>query len=130
MSEVPSVRDVKVFVPTKDLETSQRFYEAIGWQCNWRTDGLAEIELAGNRLYLQGFYVEQWAENFMIYIEVDDADAWFSHLQRIVDSAEFEGVRVKPPKIEAYGAKVTYAYDPCGVLLHFAQPVERKRTDS
>ena len=119
----PSARDVKVFVPTKDLDVSQRFYEAVGWRCNWRVDGLAEIELADQRLYLQRFYAKQWAENFMIYIDVDDADAWYAHLNRIVESGEFEGIGVKPPQVEPYGAKVTYAYDPCGVLLHFAQPV-------
>lgn len=130
MSETPSALDVKVFVPSKDLDVSQRFYEAVGWRCNWRVDGLAELELADKRLYLQQFYAKEWAENFMIYIDVDDVDAWFMHLSRIVDSGEFENVRVKPPTIESYGAKVTYAYDPCGVLLHFAQSIEKQGQDS
>ena len=126
MSNSPSVRDVKGFVPSKDIAVSLRFYEAVGWRCNWRVEGLAEIELAGKRLYLQDFYAKEWAENFMIYIDVDDADAWYVHLNRIVESGEFENIRVKPPQIESYGAIVTYAYDPCGVLLHFAQPFSEK----
>jgi hypothetical protein len=129
-SDRPSASDVKVFVPTRDLDVSKRYYEAVGWRCNWRVEGLAEIELSGHRLCLQRFYAKEWADNFMIYVDVDDADAWFAHLKRIVDSGEFEGVAVKPPKLEDYGAKVTYAYDPCGVLLHFAQALGREGDSS
>ncbi len=120
---MPQVNDVKVFVPTQDLDVSRRFYEAVGWRCNWRVEGLAEMELADTRLYLQRFYAKEWAENFMIYLEVDDAAVWFEHLERIVASGEFPGVRVQPPRVEPYGARVTYAWDPCGVLLHFAQRI-------
>ena len=66
MNATPKVFDVKIFVPTKDLDVSRRFYEEVGWRCNWRVDGLAEMELADKRLYLQKFYAKEWAENFMI----------------------------------------------------------------
>lgn len=118
----PAARDVRVFVPTKDLDESIRFYEALGWQCNWREEGLAEIELSSVRLYLQRFYAKEWAENFMIYIVVDDAEAWYKHAAEVVESGAFPVVRANPPKQEPYGALVTYVWDPCGILLHFAQP--------
>ncbi len=118
---VPSAKDVKVFVPTKDFEHSLKFYQALGWTCNWREGGLAEIELANVRLYLQAFYAKDWAENFMIYVVVDDAATWHEHITKLIANGDFPGVRVKPPKEEPYGAWVTYAWDPCGVLLHFAQ---------
>lgn len=120
----PAARDVKVFVPTKDFEHSIRFYEALGWTCNWRGEGLAEIELASVRLYLQKFYAKEWAENFMIYIVVDDAAAWHAHVAQILAGGEFPQARLQPPKEEPYGAIVTYVWDPAGALLHFAQPVK------
>lgn len=118
----PPASDVKVFVPTRNFEHSLRFYEALGWNCNWRHEGLAEMELADSRLYLQKFYVKEWAENFMIYVVVDDADAWHAHVRQVLSSGEFPEARVDPPKCESYGALVTYVWDPSGVLLHFAQP--------
>ena len=118
----PVARDVKVFVPAKDFALSLRFYKALGWTCNWHDDsGLAEIELAGARLYLQDYYIEQWANNFMIYVVVDDARQWYEHISSALAEGAFPGARVNPPKEESYGALVTYAWDPCGVLLHFAQ---------
>ena len=39
------------------------------WKVNWRAedDTLAELELAGNRVYLQNYYNEGWANNFMMH---------------------------------------------------------------
>lgn len=116
---IPNATDVKVFVPTRDFDESLRFYTALGWQMNWQTDGLAEIELAGVRLYLQRFYVKEWAENFMIYVVVNDAAAWYDHISQVLAKNTFPTARVVSPKEEAYGAIVTYTWDPCGVLIHF-----------
>lgn len=116
-----AVKDMKVFVPAKDFDESLRFYTALGWRMNWRHDGLAEVELAGRRLYLQKFYAKEWAENFMIYVDVEDAAAWHEHVAGILKSNPFGNARVAPPKEEPYGATVTYVWDPCGVPIHFAQ---------
>lgn len=89
-------------------------------RANWRHEGLAEIELADARLYLQKFYAKEWAENFMIYVDVKDADAWHRHVKNVLEH-EFPGARVAEPRDEDYGARVTYVWDPSGVLLHFAQ---------
>jgi len=115
--------DVKVFVPAQDFETSLAFYQALGWKLNWRQGGLAELELGNVRFLLQDFYVKQWAHNFMLYIDVTDAQAWYEHISRIINTGDFGSARLNPPKEEAYGALVTYVWDPCGVLLHFAEPL-------
>ena len=115
----PIATDVRVFAPAKDLDTSIGFYTALGWRLVWRDDGLAELELAGHRFLMQNYYAKDWAENFMFHISVDDAAAWHAHAETVV--AQYPGTRVAPPKREPYGAVVTYVWDPCGVLLHFAQ---------
>ena len=122
MGNAPTARDVKVFVPAKDFAVSRRFYAALGWRENWHHDGgLCEFELAAHRFFLQDFCAKDWAENFMIYVTVDDADAWYEHAKRVVE--QFEGTRVSEPKDEPHGDRVTYVWDPSGVLLHFAQPL-------
>ncbi|MEM7772626.1 MAG: hypothetical protein AAF327_19215 [Cyanobacteria bacterium P01_A01_bin.37] len=121
------VSDVKVFVPTLDFDTSLNFYTALGWSVNWHHESLAEIELANIRLYLQKFYAKEWAENFMIYVDVTDANSWYEHVKHILMKDNFPNAKVQPPKEESYGAIVTYVWDPCGVLIHFAQttiPIE------
>lgn len=120
----PVATDVKVFVPTRDFDVSVSFYEALGWRCNWRSDGLAEMELAGARLFLQKYYTREWAENSMIFVAVEDAQAWYAFAQGVIDSGAFPETRVEEPRYESYGAFVTFVWDPSGVLLHFAQKTE------
>lgn len=118
-----AARDVKVFVPAKDFALSKDFYRELGWRLNWDSGGgLAELELGGARFLLQDFYVREWAENFMLYVLVDDADAWIAHAETVTSSGRFPGTRTKAPEDQPWGDRVGYVWDPAGVLLHIAQP--------
>lgn len=116
-----TVTDVRVFVPTKDFELSHRFYTALGFTTVWDDGSMAMVELGGHRLMLQNFFVREWAENFMISIEVETADDWYAHVSEQLSSADFGGARVAEPADQDWGARVTHVWDPCGVLIHFVQ---------
>jgi uncharacterized glyoxalase superfamily protein PhnB len=117
-----SVSDVRPFVPAEDFAQSLGFYTAVGWTMVW-TDGetLARLALGGNQLMLQNYYVREWAENSMLIVDVDDADAWHAHISAVLAAGDYGGARVERPQHQEWGATVTYAWDPCGVLLHFTQ---------
>lgn len=82
---MPTALDMKVFVPTKDFEESLTFYLQLGWTKNWSDRSLAELELAGHRLFLQKYYNKDWANNFMMYIDVEDAKAWYDHILLVLE---------------------------------------------
>lgn len=69
---------------------------------------------------LQDYYVKDWANNFMVVIGVDDAEAWHRRARTIADSGEFESIRIKPPEI-VDDSLVFHLVDPSGVLLVFVQ---------
>jgi hypothetical protein len=117
--------DVRTFVPAKDFAVSKAFYTALGWSLTEITEKLALIELADRRLYLQDYYVKEWAESFVIFIVVEDAQAWHDHISAALTERSYLDARVWPPKEEEWGAHTTYAIDPSGVLIHFAQWVRR-----
>jgi hypothetical protein len=117
-----AVEDVRAFVPAMDFSLSKAFYEAIGWATLWTDgDGLALMELGGHRFMLQDYYVKEWAENFMLAIIVSDASAWFRRVSDALKGGRYGSARVAEPKVEDWGATVTYVWDPSGVLLHFTQ---------
>jgi hypothetical protein len=116
-----AVDDVRTFVPARDFGVSKAFYEALGWTTIWGDDSLALLELGGYRFMLQDHYVKQWAENFMLTIVVTDASAWFERASAVLATGEFGDARVSEPRVEDWGATVTYVWDPCGVLLHCTQ---------
>ena len=116
-----TVKDLRSFVPAQDFNVSRSFYKALGWRETWSDDHLAVMEIQKHRFYLQNYYVKDWAENTMLHISVEDAGAWRERMDQLIEQRAFADVRVDGPKQETYGALVTYAWDPCGVLLHFAQ---------
>ncbi|MDX1479218.1 MAG: hypothetical protein R3301_15995 [Saprospiraceae bacterium] len=120
MKHPPTATDLKVFVPCMHYENSLAYYTALGCEVKWKSDDLSEMELGGQRFYLQNYYNRDWANNFMIYVDVDSAREWFDHITQVLADHSFKYARVKPPKVEPH-AIVTYAWDPSGVLLHFAE---------
>lgn len=119
---IPKASDVKIFVPAKDFQLSLDFYLALGWKQNWNYENsLAELELGGCRFLLQDFYVEEWAHNFMIYVEVENVLEWYEHVKNIIDGqSRFSNCRINAPKEEPHG-KVSYVWDPSGVLIHLVE---------
>lgn len=113
--------DLRPFLPSQDFELSKQFYAALGCTLEWSDENLALFNLAGFRFYLQHYYVKEWADNCMLYISVQNAASCYSAIAEALKSGRFPGTRVAPPKLEPYGALVTYVWDPVGVLLHLAE---------
>lgn len=113
--------DVRTFLPSQDFALSQAFYAALGCEREWSDDTLALFKLGPSRFYLQRGYAKEWAENTMLHVSVQDAAACFSAIRALLDTGNYPGARAAPPRAEPYGARVTYAWDPAGVLLHLAQ---------
>ncbi|MGH3041644.1 MAG: VOC family protein, partial [Gaiellaceae bacterium] len=87
-----------MYMPAKDFGRSKRFYTALGFKMSEGWGGTADFVLNGNRFRLQDYYVKDWADNFMVVIRVDDVEAWHQHVRTLVDSGEFDNVRIKPPE--------------------------------
>lgn len=116
--------DLRAFVPSRDFALSKAFYAALGADLEWADDGLALFRLAGARFYLQRHYTQEWAENTMLHLSVQDAAQCHADVAGLIGTGRFPGTRVAAPKQEAYGALVTYVWDPSGVLLHLAQWID------
>jgi predicted enzyme related to lactoylglutathione lyase len=115
-----SIKDFKVYMPAKDFELSKRFYAQLGFHMSEGWGGTADFELNGCRFRLQDYYVQDWANNFMVVIGVEDAQAWHQHVLGMIASGEFPGMRIKPPE-RVDGSLVLHVVDPSGVLLVFVQ---------
>ena len=115
------VTDMKAFVPAKDLSLSKAFYTDLGFAINWSNDEIAEVQIGSFRFLLQRFYVAQYAGNFMMTLNVDDADAWWSYIQQKEFPKKYPGIMCKAPEIQPWGLRILYLSDPSGVLWHIAE---------
>ena len=78
MSAVPAGTElVRPFIPAKDYDLSKRFYEALGFEKV--LDGeVAIFNASSGGFILQRYYQQDWAENTMMQLMVDDLDAWWT----------------------------------------------------
>jgi len=124
--QTPSVIDLKAFVPAKDAEVSKQFYTDFGFAVNWSNPEIAELQIGSFRFLLQKFYVAEHAGNFMMSLAVDDADAWWQHIQHQGIAEKYPGIMCKPPQVMPWGLRVLYLSDPSGVLWHISD----RKTDA
>jgi len=112
------VTDLRTFVPSRDFELSKRFYTDLGFVVNWSDEGIAELQVGSFRFLLQKFYVAEHAGNFMMSLAVEDADAWWEHIQQINLANKYPGIMCRAPTMQPWGIRVLYLSDPTGVLWH------------
>jgi len=111
---------IRPFMPAKDFELSKRFYEALGFEKV--LDGEVAIFNAGSGGFiLQRYFQEDWANNFMMQLMVDDLDRWWAHIESLDLTNRFGVPSPKPPAMQPWGLRVAYVVDPCGVLWHICQ---------
>jgi len=116
------VADLRPFIPARDFELSKKFYAGLGWDTKDVDTKLALVQLADQQhFYIQDYYQKDVAENCMLHVTVADAQAWYEHVSAVLSGNRFPGARVHPPKLQPYGAIVTFVHDPTGVLLHLCQ---------
>ena len=115
------IRSLRTFVPAKDHLLSKRFYADLGCQVHDIGPALASVSLGEHGFLLQDFFVAEWADNFMMYLLVDDVGAWWERIQA-TDLVGRYGVRApRAPTREPWGHDVAHLIDPSGVLWHIAQ---------
>ena len=113
------VTEIKAFVPAKDFELSERFYQDLGFTMASDGDGVAYFHFGNASFLLQDFCVES-AENFMMHILVEDVDAWWQQV-RASGVAEKYGVKVTPIESQPWRMRDFCLFDPSGVLWRIGQ---------
>ena len=115
-----TVKALRPFVPAKDFAISKQFYADLGFRVEPLGDSLAAMHLGSHSFLLQDYYVEVWAENFVMHMMVDDLDTWWEHLTALNMASRYGVKSPRAPKLQSWGLNVAYLFDTAGVLWHIA----------
>jgi hypothetical protein len=116
------------FLPAKNFEMSKNFYETLGFKKLLEGD-VAIFGIGKSTFILQNYFHQDWADNCMMQLMVDDLDAWWDHIIAL-DLPERFGVRSPmAPALQPWGLRVAYVFDPSGVLWHIAERRENASAD-
>ena len=119
--DVQGIVGLKVFVPAKDYELSTNFYKDLGFDVVWQNEEVKEMKVGSYSFFLQNYYQENWANNFMFHLMVEDLDSWWADIQKKGLVAKYPGVRAKEPQDYPWGLREIHLIDPTGILWHIAQ---------
>ncbi len=111
---------IRPFVGAKNYDLSRSFYRAIGFSEVVLSPNMSLFKTDTIGFYLQDFYVADWIDNTMLFVEVSNVQEHYNNLVALDLPAKYPGVRVKPIVHDDWGSEC-FLHDPCGVLWHFGQ---------
>ena len=98
---------LRPFVPARDFDLSQRYYQALGFAVTLQDGQVAILKQESFSFILQNFYVKASAENLMIQLMIQlmvrDGDAWWRAADPARMAAEFDAPPPKPPAMQPWG---------------------------
>jgi hypothetical protein len=110
------VKNIRAFIPSKDYEISKSFYEALGFNGESAGEDLTIYTKDGCTFFLQKYYNEEFANNVMLQLIVNDINESYDLVSRL----NIKDVRHSEVKQEPWG-KVVYLWGPSGELWHITE---------
>jgi catechol 2,3-dioxygenase-like lactoylglutathione lyase family enzyme len=111
---------IRPFVGAKDFDLSRSFYRDLGFEETVIGPDMSVFKFNALAFYLQKYYVREWIDNTMIFVEVEDVDRYWNELLALNLPEKYAGVKLTPIRVDYWG-KECFLHDPSGVLWHFGQ---------
>ena len=114
-------KSVRTFIGAKDFEVSRNFYRDLGFQESIISKNMSYFKIFETLgFYLQDAYVEDWVNNSMIFLEVDNVDQYYNELQNLGLHNKYKDVKLVPIRNDDWGREC-FLHDPSGILWHLGE---------
>jgi catechol 2,3-dioxygenase-like lactoylglutathione lyase family enzyme len=113
-------KSIRPFIGAKDYELSRNFYRDLGFQEIVLSHDMSLFRTDQIGFYLQNGYVKDWVDNTMIFLEVEDVDAYWKELLTLNLTTKYKGVKLTAIRDYDWGREC-FLHDPSGILWHFGQ---------
>ena len=74
------VISIRPFIGAKDFELSRSFYRDLGFQETTLGDNMSVFKTGILSFYLQDAYVQDWIDNTMVFLEVENVAQYWEEL--------------------------------------------------
>jgi len=113
-----NAKSIRPFIGAKNFEVSRSFYRDLGFQESVLDDHMSYFKSESLGFYLQNAYVQDWIDNSMVFMEVDDVKRFWNELMSLNLDAKYERVKLTPIREHPWGREC-FLHDPSGILWHF-----------
>lgn len=119
-----NAKSLRPFIGSKGFDISRSFYRDLGFEEHVISPDMSLFQTGDMGFYLQDAYVQDWVDNTMLFLEVDDVDRFWKELVALDLPGKYAGVRLTPIRQLDWG-KECFVHDPSGILWHFGEFLEK-----
>ena len=113
-------KSIRPFIGAKDYEISRRFYRDLGFEEIVLDKNMCYFKSGSLGFYLQNAYVQDWVDNTMVFMEVNDVKRFWTELLTLQLDSKYDRVKLTPVREESWGREC-FLHDPSGILWHFGE---------
>ncbi len=106
---------IRPFIGAKDFELSRSFYRDLGFVESILTHNMSYFNTRGLGFYLQDAYIQDWIDNSMIFMEVEDVGEYWAELLALDLTTKYKNVKLIPIRKNDWGSECFLHY-PSGIL--------------
>jgi catechol 2,3-dioxygenase-like lactoylglutathione lyase family enzyme len=111
---------IRPFIGAKNFEQSRNFYEDLGFTEIFLQPKMSLFQKNQIGFYLQDAFVQDWIDNTMVFIEVENLDQAYSDMFTLNLKTKYPTVKLVPIRVEHWGREF-FLHDPSGILWHFGE---------
>lgn len=111
---------IRPFIGAKNFDLSRNFYRDLGLKESVLSDNMSYFHTDGLGFYLQDAYVQDWVDNSMIFLEVEDVSRYWMELLALDLTSRYDGVKLTPIREYEWGREC-FIHDPSGILWHIGE---------
>src|ERR671921_201242 len=90
-----NAKSIRTFIGAKNHEESRAFYRDLGFEEAVISQGFSYFKCCDTLgFYLQDYYVKEWVNNSMIFLEVEDVEQYYDDLQKLDLHNKYENVKL------------------------------------
>ena len=115
-----NIKSIRTFIGAKDFDLSRSFYRDLGFTEVILSSNMSVFKSGEFAFYLQDAYVQDWVDNTMLFLEVDDVNRFWKELLTLNLTAKYKEVRLVPIREYDWG-KECFIHDPSGILWHIGE---------
>lgn len=116
-----TAKSIRTFIGAKNFEESRNFYTDLGFTESIITDKFSYFSVDEKLgFYLQDYYLKDWIDNSMVFLEVDNVEEHWNDVQSLGLTAKYKTVKLVPIKVNDWGREY-FLHDPSGILWHFGE---------
>ena len=118
---------IRTFLGAIDFDHSRSFYRDFGFEETILSESMSYFALGQLGFYLQRYYVRDWVDNSMVFLEVEDLASYHRLVMAKQLTESYPTVRISEIHERDWGGEF-FVHDPAGVLWHIGSFSHRSAT--